>query len=376
MTQTEQRHDVVARDNRLPSLTGLRFLAALAVFGFHLHVQDVFASDSVDRVLSTAFDQGGNGVGFFFILSGFVLTWSFRPGATARRIWRRRAAKIFPIHVVTWTIALVGLLYASSHDISVSAALASLLLLQAWSPDVETFFAVNTPAWSLSCEVAFYAAFPLLIRLVRRVRDRALWPLAGLLALSIAAVPIVALPMENDLAYWFTYVLPATRALEFVLGMVLARIVLSGRWIGVGLWHALALLGLGYLASQFLPDQFAYVGGIFLPLALLIPAAAVADIEGRPSPWRNRTWMWLGEISYAFYLLHQLVIRTVDKVTGDRPWATVPGVMLVTVMLALSVLGAYVLYRFVERPMMRILTTPRQRPVPMLEHPDSRPGAP
>lgn len=377
MTAIERYDDTVvdaARRSRLPSLTGLRFLAALAVFGFHLHVQDVFASDSADRVLATAFDQGANGVGFFFILSGFVLMWSCRPGSSARTIWRRRAAKIFPIHVLTWLIALGGLVYAGSHSVSITSAVASLLLLQAWSPEMETYFAVNTPSWSLSCEVAFYAAFPLFIRGVRRIRDRSLWPIACLVGISIVAVPIVAMPMDHDLAHWFTYVLPATRALEFVLGMLLARIVLSGQWIGLGLWHALALLGLGYVTSQFLPEQFRYVGGIFIPLALLIPAAAVADLRGTPSPWRNRTWVWLGEISFAFYLLHQLVIRTVDKLSGDRAWSTAPGLLLVAVMLGLSVLGAFLLHRLVERPMMRVLLTPRRSPVPVPGNPDRAAG--
>jgi peptidoglycan/LPS O-acetylase OafA/YrhL len=347
--------------SRLPSLTGLRFVAALTVFGFHVHVQGLFADARAARVVSAMFGQGATGVGFFFLLSGFVLTWSARPGVTARTIWRRRAAKIVPNHVVTWLIALVGLLYAGSHSVSFGSAAANLVLVQAWIPIHDVFFGVNTPAWSLSCEAAFYAAFPLLLRGVGRVREQRLWPLACLLVGSILLVPALALPLHGEVGYWLVYVFPATRALEFVLGMVLARIVRTGRWIGLGLWPATALFLVGYVASGYLPGGFAYVAGTVIPLALLIPAAAVADVTGRPSPWRNRTCVWLGEISFALYLLHQIVIRYLDKALGAKSWATLPAVAFAVAMLLVALVGAWLLYRIVERPMMRLLQSPRPR---------------
>jgi peptidoglycan/LPS O-acetylase OafA/YrhL len=354
----------VGVDSRLPSLTGLRFLAALGVFGFHVHAQGLFADGTADTVVAKLFSQGAIGVSFFFILSGFVLTWSARPRATARSVWRRRAAKIFPNHVVTWVLALAGLMVASSHAVSAVDAAPSLFLMQAWVPDEQVFFAVNTPAWSLSCEAAFYAAFPLLLVVVGRIRPDRLWAVAGALVAAIIVVPAVALPMPDGVGYWFVYVFPVTRGLEFALGMVLARIVREGRWIGVGLWPATALLVVGYAISGYLPGGFSYVAGTVIPLALLIPAAAVADLSGRKTPWRSRTFIWLGEVSFAFYLLHQLVVRYVDKVLGGHTWSTLPALGIALTMLACSLLGAWLLYRIVERPMMRLLTTRRPAPEP------------
>ncbi|MFE2758203.1 acyltransferase family protein [Actinosynnema sp. NPDC059335] len=217
---------------RLPSLTGLRFLAAFVVFGFHLHAGGLFDGTGAEGVLAAVFGQGATGVGFFFLLSGFVLTWSARPGVPARVALRRRAARVLPNHVVVWLVVFAGLAWAGGA--SVLTGLLGLVLLQAWVPVQSVYFGVNTPAWSLSCEAAFYTAFGWLLGLVDRIPPRRLrWAAGGLMA-AVVAVPAVALPMPAGLEYWFVYVFPVTRALEFVLGMVLARVVRAGRWVGRG----------------------------------------------------------------------------------------------------------------------------------------------
>jgi peptidoglycan/LPS O-acetylase OafA/YrhL len=347
--------------SRLPALTGLRFVAAFVVFGFHIHAQKMFADPTARKVIGVVFGQGATGVGFFFLLSGFVLTWSARPGTPARTVWRRRAAKILPNHVVTWVITVAGLA-ASSHAVSPLSSVSGLFLLHAWVPSRDVYFGGNTPAWSLSCEAAFYLAFPLLLRLINRVRERALWPLAITLTIVILLVPALVLPLPTEIAYWLIYVFPVTRALEFALGMAMARIVRSGQWIGLGLWPATTLSVLGYVVSGYLPHGFSYVAGTVIPLALLIPAAAVADLRGTPSPWRNRVWVWLGEVSFAFYLVHEIVIRYTDKALGFNALSTVPAFVVAVLMLAGSILGAWLLLRIVERPMMKFIqgsmTTP------------------
>ncbi|MGH3417733.1 MAG: acyltransferase family protein, partial [Actinocrinis sp.] len=101
---------VSARDlrPRLDSLTGLRFLAAALVFFFHGSIEFVFANQATQHgYLTGAATAGFVGVSFFFVLSGFVLTWSARPNDRARAFWRRRFFKIAPNYVVTYVAALI-----------------------------------------------------------------------------------------------------------------------------------------------------------------------------------------------------------------------------------------------------------------------------
>ncbi len=81
-----------------PSLTGLRFIAAALVFAFHSSLTNFplspFADEDVAHGYEWLFSKAGwIGVSFFFILSGFVLTWSSRGGDTLTSFWRRRLAE-------------------------------------------------------------------------------------------------------------------------------------------------------------------------------------------------------------------------------------------------------------------------------------------
>lgn len=363
-------------DSRLPSLTGLRFIAAFAVFGFHVSVVELFArSAGVPGVLDFLVRQGATGVSFFFILSGFVLCWSARPGDTMGRFWRRRAAKVYPNHLVTALAALV-IVIAAGTAVSFWSVTANLMLLQAWSPQETTYFGLNTPSWSLSCEVFFYLCFPLILRGVDRLSPRWWWPATAATLGAVCLMPALALALPEGSRYWFVYVFPPVRMLEFIAGILLARIVQQGRWIRLGVLPAAALAVAAYFGSGFLPLGFSYVAGTVVPLALLIPAVAVSDLRGGRSVLRTRTMILLGEISFAFYLVHQLVIRFVDRALGARSWSDPAGMLVASIMLALALAAAWVLYRFVEQPAMTRFAGSRSRPVAGVAAPAAGAAAP
>src|SRR2546430_4023453 len=94
--------------SRLPSLTGMRFVAAGLVFLFHSLWQNFFVSPDAQKTTFSLFFQGGwAGVSFFFVLSGFVLAWAARPTDTAAKFWRRRFFKIYPNHLLTFIAAAI-----------------------------------------------------------------------------------------------------------------------------------------------------------------------------------------------------------------------------------------------------------------------------
>lgn len=346
-------------NDRLPSLTGLRFAGALTVFGFHFYGQGLITDADAHQVGDLLFMRAPSWLAFFFILSGFVLMWGTSPDTSARTIWRRRLARIFPSHMVTWLITLAGIGIVGNQVLSPGAALPGLFLLQAWVPNQNVFFAVNTPAWSLSCELAFYAAFPLLMRWIGRIGVRWLWPCAALLVIGTFVVSISAMTLPDNIAHWVVWVFPLTRMLEFVLGMVLARIVRAGLWIGIGLWPAMGLVLVGYAASINLPAPFAFVLATVMPLAILIPSAAASDLGGRSSPWRTKALVWLGDLSFAFYLLHQVIIRVVSHVLGDKDLTVAGSVVTAVVTFLITLVASWILHRGVEVPMMRLLGSSR-----------------
>jgi len=147
----------------LPSLSGLRFVAVIIVFGFHVHVANVFNGGVARTAIEWIFGPGAGGVSFFFVLSGYVLTWSARPHDTAARFWRRRFARIYPNHLVTSIAAFVAIALTGA-GVSAAVALPSVFLVQVWVPDPRIFFGLNAVSWFVACEAFFYVLFPLLHR--------------------------------------------------------------------------------------------------------------------------------------------------------------------------------------------------------------------
>ncbi|CAM5519320.1 MULTISPECIES: acyltransferase family protein [Streptomyces] len=356
------------RLTRLDSLTGLRFPAALLVFAYHASFMGLFADAELNGDFYQAVAQaGGLGVSFFFVLSGFVLTWSARPGDTARAFWRRRFVKIYPNYVIAWALALI--VFASAAT-TVPQAVANLFMLQVWVPDFWINFGVNPPSWSLAAEAVFYLSFPLLYAGIRRIPADRLkyWTTAVLIAviatpvladLFLAETPLIPGEDTSELQYWAGYILPPVRLLDFALGILVARLVLAGRWRGPGMTVSAVLLAGGYALSFWLPYLYGQRATCVIPVILLIAATAGRDVEGSFSPFRNRAMTWLGEISFAFYLLHFIVLKQGREWLGDRTYSVPAGIALIVAGAAVTVLLSWALYALVERPVTRRFSRPR-----------------
>ena len=179
----------------LPALTSLRFFAAL-----HVALSHLAPSDPAWGPLGGLIRAGYTGVSFFFVLSGFVLTYShareFESGrGSIARFYFARFARIYPVYFVITLLA--GILNPSvfHNKIHILAFLADFLMVQAWSIRMVNFF--NTIAWTLSCEAFFYLIFPfVLLRLRPRSIPSALRSLFLLWALAVLA-PLCSLLLHH-----------------------------------------------------------------------------------------------------------------------------------------------------------------------------------
>jgi peptidoglycan/LPS O-acetylase OafA/YrhL len=370
--------------SRLPSLTGMRAVAGLSVFLTHIvalwHFADPVVQEGYTRYFSNA---GLFGLAFFFVLTGFVVTWSARPGDTATGFWRRRFFKIYPNHVVAFAILLV-LFAIAGDEIRPLETVTALFLLQAWIPDADfLIYSVNGPTWTLTVDVLAYASFPLLFLLIKRIRPNLLWFWAVVVTAVAVAVPWLGAAMLPDEPispfspgvswpeHWFAFYFPLARALEFVLGMLMARIVLTGRWIGLGAIPATVLTLAVYVGTVDIAIFDGYTFIPLIPIALLIPALARSDVNGRRTGVNSRPMVWLGERMYSFYILHITVLFSVHALfVGEwgasgyytrQQFSTVTGILFIVGLYVLCLLLASILYAVVERPMMRRWSVSRAR---------------
>ncbi|MET9535596.1 acyltransferase [Streptomyces sp. NPDC006649] len=359
----------------LPSLTGLRFAAAALVFGYHASLtflpMNPFADGGLADGFATLFSKAGwMGVSFFFVLSGFVLTWSADPRDTVTGFWRRRLLKIFPNHVVTWALALA--LFAGALS-PLPVWLPNLFLVHSWFPEPTVYLGVNSPAWSLCSELLFYLLFPLLIRLVLRLRTAGLWAwAAGMVAAMVAVQLVTDLLVPDSPAsfgapvstwqFWIGYNFPPVRMFEFVLGMLLARLVLAGRFPRVPLSAAALLAAAGYALALWVPWLYGLNVATIVPVGVLICAVAVSDVRGMPSVLRGRAAQWLGEVSFAFYMVHYIVLTYArTELMGGHRYGPAAGMAVLLTLFLASLLAGGLLMVCVERPVMRRWAGPKAR---------------
>jgi peptidoglycan/LPS O-acetylase OafA/YrhL len=373
------------RPDSLPALTGLRFVAAFAVFVEHS--REVF-----DLPYPSLKMLGGVAVSFFFVLSGFILTYVYGAELERRdipRFWLARWARIWPLHIAC---LLAAILLAPHHNFPTDAEgwrrLAThVALLQTWSTDPGWTLAFNGPAWSISVELFFYLSFPLLARLSNR---RFAAALAAILASTLVIVALGEAWMTGDaerskLLRHLLRFLPWMRLLEFTTGLAVARIFLTGWGATVfrrGIWVHLSLELCAVLAVALAWYLLGPAGGLHPVVKLgqhvawavylqagagFAPAFAVvvwilARSRGALSRLLStQLLVWLGETSFALYLIHRPVLTSIQEryASLDLRWQT-PALSALVISLA----AAGLLHSLVEAPCRQwILSIGRKRTV-------------
>lgn len=286
----------------LSALTGLRFLAAFYVVishGFPWAQQHVRLSG----LLLPFLQNGPLAVALFFLLSGFLLSYTYEGNLSSARkfatFWEARFARIYPVYVLSLLLALPFQL-----RLAFPTRLAVLTMTQAWNPfHWEWAGAWNYPAWSLSVEAFFYALFPFLQRSLSRIGNAALLIFAACTALVcvLGHTSIQGIAEHNHIAYvskWI--VLPLIRLPEFLLGMSLGNYFLrGGRLLGSASYTYLSAVAAVVLLS--LPIG-GWVSSVVLAFAIMIYGlASNPNLLG--AFLSSRLMLLLGGASYSVYLL-------------------------------------------------------------------------
>ncbi|WP_370422144.1 acyltransferase family protein [Streptomyces sp. QH1-20] len=360
--------------SRLGSLTGVRFPAIFLVFLNHIHLGLAFSSPSASNTYYKYFGWIGQaGLSLFFLISGFLLVWTARENESPLLFWRRRLVRIAPLHWLTFGLSLW---IFASPVVSGTAAVLNFFMLSSWSPDPEIFGSMNAPSWSLTLLLFFYLVFPALQWVAKRIPAKYLWWIAGAIVAVIVSITVVVravvpvdpmvvpqAPASSVKAFYAIQIFPVTRLLEFALGILMAHIVLSGRWIKSARPLLLtALLAVGYVVALNSPREYRLVAVMIAPVALFVAGLGAADIAGRKNFLASRPMQWLGDISFAFFLVHWPVVMFFIKVFGEtRTYSVSEFIGVAALDLTVSLVLAWLLTIGVERPLVRLLSGGRDR---------------
>lgn len=333
--------------------------------------------------LAPIIENGYIFVGFFFLMSGYILSYNYadRVGLNKRDFWLARFSRLYPVYLLGLALSFQMLRdewSARSHAEFWKGIVLTPLLLQGWLPNLATFW--NTVAWTLSCEVMLYFAFPYLIR-VRLPRSPA--KLIGLfLALwGVGLVPhgLYILLNPDHLAapadrYTSTYLIrmlkytPPSYICTFLGGLTLGRLqaVLTLKGRERMTIAAVALAAIGAALYLFLP-KLPYVllhGGLLMPLF----AALTLGLSGSnpiASVFAFPPLVFVGRSTFCLYLLHfngLILIRSLHlaqrlHMAALDPWLSYAAVITLSV-------GAH---QFVEIPARKAILSRFGRKAPAVQ---------
>jgi peptidoglycan/LPS O-acetylase OafA/YrhL len=302
---------------RLNALTGLRCFAAINIVLFH------FSNPNWFGWLAPVVNAGYVSVSFFILLSGFVLAYNYAGRARAGdldkgRFWEARFTRLYPIYLLSlllsWRMAPAE--YAAhTHAMFWTGMALSPLLLQGWIPEIATF--LNTPAWTMSAESAYYMAFPWLAKMKKPDRmGSQLAKMAAVWGLGMAPGALYMMLSPDGIAHpdrwsygpWLQVLkyTPLPHLASFVFGVMLANLdelVPRPGWLRLGLGLAgfagvFSILSLGPLVPYAICHD-----GLLMPLF----GCVILGLSGEnllATLLGARPLVFVGEASYCLYLLH------------------------------------------------------------------------
>ncbi|WP_368516322.1 acyltransferase family protein [Rhizobium sp.] len=338
-----------SNSKQLDSLQFLRFVAAFSVVLFHFG-RTLVLEYHVDR---NYFDMGAAGVDIFFVLSGFIISYSSDPGRGLVYFARKRVARIVPLYwLLTLMIVLIALVkpnLLNSTVVTVDTVVKSLLFIpyQKSGGAVQPILFLG---WTLCYEVFFYLIYGACLIF----GARATWFASAAILFLIALHEI----WPAGSVEWRFYTNPIL--IEFVLGMMLHKAYSAYSAIRSGSNAAafvLVLLACGaYFFIVTLAGPSLFASSLF---AVLFVAGFL--LMRLPSGKLWAVLVLLGDASYSLYLIHPYTFQLPVKLLGKH--FSLPVVTGILALVTLCTIGISVaLLKFFERPMQALLM---RRPKPI-----------
>jgi peptidoglycan/LPS O-acetylase OafA/YrhL len=289
----------------LPSIQGLRGVAALSVLVVHLYDMPLLAGflPRVPGWFHNTINMGGHGVELFFMISGFLIPASLVRHASVSKFFYDRALRIMPVFVVLHLVLFVAgpiVGYKFFKDIDAASYLGIFLANLLFVPEVLGLPIGQQNAWTLTYEWAFYIWFAATFMAAAKQRS---WLVLLLILIGLAGT------LFRPSAAFF--------AVGMLFSAVPIRLSLAG---GTGLLAGAICAAAMYVSIEYVHPFVGLVPGLLLFGMVLAPGSGVATWLSMP------VLQFLGKISYSLYLVHPFALFPLQMLgarlaaRGVDPW--------------------------------------------------------
>ena len=333
--------------SQINALTATRAVAALLVVIHHFGTS-IFPF----KLAPTFFSSGNVAVGYFFVLSGFVLYISYSGKEFSYRNYlTKRIGRIVPVYelALLWTIYnSVSFFNYNLHSAqSIREILYSVFIIHAFIPSYP--LVLNGPGWTISIEMFFYLLFPLLL-IFQNKNFRLFVAVTILLYLASQYIHLKYYPIRRQLednildTVFFN---PVIHLSQFLIGMIGGYIYNSRKSFSSHFkWLPLALFIVIVFLIAWRPDNISYQTGLIAPLFMFFILGVAIN---QPRMLGLKPFVYLGEISYGIYILQQPVFKYFNAI-NDAHWH-MPMQYFFWLALTLLIIIASVSYHFFEMPL-------------------------
>ncbi|HEY1744061.1 MAG TPA: acyltransferase [Granulicella sp.] len=346
---------------KLRALQSLRAIAALLVVLDHaagLTSGHGFAREPIN---SWATFLGAQGVSVFFIISGFIMTYTAdsaedqtAPRLRAIRFAVRRIIRVVPLYwLLTAVVAVPMFLIGLYHPVGITVArLMKSFLFIPYLDAGGNMTPVLPIGWTLNYEMAFYALFAAILLLPHRVRT---FVLLGVLV-SVVIVGSFFYPISSGIN--------PRSPLEFLTNPVILLFGLGAAlgWLKLKFPHwLLSVQDVPLVAPLLAINLCVFVLAVHHPPVALRWSVLFWFVDfivvalcafGRPGTWPRLEA--LGDASYSLYLIHLLPVFLVYFLWQSLHFLF-PVAFIITA-IGLSIAAGLATYRWIERPLTRSLS--------------------
>jgi peptidoglycan/LPS O-acetylase OafA/YrhL len=288
-------------------------------------------------------DFGGRGVLFFFIISGFVIFMTLERSGNVFEFWIRRAARLYPAYVAAMVITFVVVNLIGPTDFSTTGRdfAVGLTFL---TPHIPWAKYIDPAYWSLVVELKFYVFIGLVAALAGR-RFTAGWVLY--LGISTLLWVLGTYLHIHSLRSISINILFIEFVPYFTWGMAFYQFH-RGR-VGSGWVLALSALAVYVIAPR--DDASLSVHMLTIAMVLMFVGFLFEKLD-----WLAiRPLLFIGDISYSLYLLHQYIGVSLIIIFKQR--LGFPDLIATGVSAAICIVMAYYLCRWVEKPGQRLIVS-------------------